>query len=167
MGVVTLAAIAWLFAGFGVFWLRTGSGRIGEGGTYNLAGLVVWLAPLVLVRIGYVIGPLGPLRSLWEDPVRLVLDDRGVAWTLIHDPSGFASWDEVGGMSSDVDWRGPWRSLRRRDGAELVTVRGPFVDEATGRTVVLPTLLVRLHPELFEPLEARHPDRACIRRATA
>ena len=125
------------------------------------------MAPLFLWAIAYYVGSRGPIRSLWEDPVRLVLDDRGVAWTLTGDRSGFASWDEVGGMSSDMDWRGPWRSLRRRDGAELVTVRGPFVDETTGRTVALPMLLVRLRPELFEPLDPRHPDRACVRRASA
>jgi hypothetical protein len=166
MGVFTFAAIVWVFAGFGIFWLRTGSGRIGDGGTYTLAGEVVWIGPLVAWAIAYRLGPHGPLRRLWEEPVRLLVDGRGVTWMVAHDESGFGSWDDIGGVSSGMDWRGPWRSIRRSDGAELITVRGPLVDETTTRPVALPMILVGLRPDVFEALDVRHPERACVRRGT-
>jgi hypothetical protein len=167
MGVFTLTAIVWLFAGFGVLWLRTGSGRVGEGGSFTLVGDVVWIGPLFAWAIAYGLGPRGPLRRLWEEPVRLLVDCRGVTWMLAHGGSGFGSWDDIGGISSGMDWRGPWRSLRRRDGAELLTVRGPFIDEATNRPIALPMIPVAYRPELFEPLDVRHPERACVRRLTS
>jgi len=167
MGLITLAAILWFFAGFGVLYLKTGSGTVGEAGTYTPAGDLVWIGPLVAWAIVFSLGPRGRLRVLWSDPVRLTVDDGGVAWQVPGQPEAACSWDELGGVSSGANWRSSWRSLWRRDGAELVTVRGPFVDEASGARVELSAVIVRVRPDTYEPLDPRHPDRACVRRAAA
>lgn len=165
--LMALAALLVLFGGFTVLWLATGSGTVGERGTFSPLGTTVWLAPLVACVAIYFAGPRGVLRVIWEPPVVLTLDDRGVAWTLPGPRTGFRAWDGLGGVSSGVDWRSPWRSFRDRSGGELLTVRGPFLDESTGRRAVLPTLVVGPRPDLFEPLDAVHPERACVRRSTA
>lgn len=165
MGAFAIASTMWLFAGFGVLWLRTGSGTVGERGSFTLIGDAVWIGPLFVLTLAYMLGPRRWFRRLWEDPVRLVIEDRGITWILGNGKSGFGSWDDVGGISSGADWRGPWRSLRGRGGEELVALRGPFADEATKRPVALPKLLPWLRPDLFEPLDGRHPERACVRRS--
>jgi hypothetical protein len=165
-GLVTLAALVILFGGFIVLWLETGSGTVGERGTFSALGSAVWVGPLAALVVLYFTGPRGALRVMWEPPVVLTLDDRGMAWTLPGPRNGSCTWDDLGGVSSGVDWRGPWRSFRDRSGGELLTVRGPFLDESAGRDAVLPTLVVARRPDLFEPLDVRHPERACVRRTT-
>lgn len=165
MAVVCLAVIAYTFAGFGVFWLRTGSGRIGEGGTFTPLGDLVWMAPLAAWGVAYfVIGRRGPLRALWVTPIRLTLEARGLSWRLSDGQSGASAWEDLGGVSSGVDHRARWRSVFGRDGRELMGFAAPLVDEATGRPVDLPNLVFLARPDLFEPLDLGHPGRACVRR---
>ena len=167
MGLFAGGAVLWIFAGFGVFWLRTGASRIGDGATFTLAGDVVWMGPLVAWVVACMVGPRGPLRALWPTPGRLTLDPDGVSWTFPENRSGSCSWDELGGISSGVDRRARWRSLRSRDGGEIATLPGPFVDETTGRDADLPMAVLRFRPDLFEALDPPHPERACVRRASA
>jgi hypothetical protein len=87
--LMALAALLVLFGGFTVLWLATGSGTVGERGTFSPLGTTVWLAPLVACVAIYFAGPRGVLRVIWEPPVVLTLDDRGVAWTLPGPRTGF------------------------------------------------------------------------------
>ncbi len=163
--ILSIAAIVYTFAGFGVFWLHTGSGRIGDGGTFTLLGDLVWMAPLFTWGLVFVVvGPRGPFRVLWERPIGITLDAKGVSWRLTNGTTSACPWEEFGGASSGVDHRARWRHLFGRDGAELLAFAAPLVDEATGRKVRLPILIVQARPDLFEPLDPRHSERACVPR---
>jgi hypothetical protein len=93
-------------------------------------------------------------------PVRITFVAR-IAWTLATDAG---SCQADGGASSGVDHRAKWRAVFHRDGGELFAFAAPLVDEETGRRVELPVLISHLRPDLFEPLDPRHPERACVRR---
>jgi hypothetical protein len=166
MCLVTLSILVYTFAGFGVFWLRTGSTRIGDGGTFTGLGDLVWMGPIFAWGVVFLlVGPRGPFRALWSTPTRITLDRAGVSWRLRNGDAGSCPWEEFGGASSGVDHRAKWRAIFHRDGHELIGFEAPLVDEATGRKVRLPLLIVRARPDLFEPLDPNHPERACVRRA--
>jgi hypothetical protein len=164
IGIVTWAVLAYTFAGFGVFWLLTGSTRIGEVGTWTTVGGIVWIGPIFAWFVVWLVGPRGWLRHLWARPVRITIDRDGLAWTLANRSAGACRWADLGGVSSGVDHRVRWRAVFHRDGSELFTFAAPLVDETTGRRVQLPELISQLRPDLFEPLDPRHPERACVRR---
>ena len=164
MGLLTIAVLAYTVAGFIVFWLQTGSTTIGHGGTFTPAGDIVWMGPLAVWGVAWLAGPRGWLRRLWARPVRIAVDRDGIAWTLANGSAGSCPWADLGGASSGVDHRVRWRAVFRKDGTELFTFAAPLVDETTGRRVQLPELISHLRPDLFEPLDPRHPERACVRR---
>jgi hypothetical protein len=164
MGVVTWSTLAYTLAGFGVFWLLTGSTTIGHGGAFTGAGDIVWMGPLLVCGGVWLVGPRGWLRRLWARPVRITIDRDGLAWTLANRSAGACPWADLGGVSSGVDHRSRWRAVFYRDGKELFGFAAPLVDETTGRRVQLPVLISDLRPDLFEPLDPRHPERACVRR---
>jgi hypothetical protein len=165
MGILSYAVLAYTIAGFVVFWLVTGSGTIGEGGTWTTLGGIVWVGPIFAWFAVWVAGPRGELRRLWARPVRITIDRDGIAWTLSNLGAGTCSWSGLGGVSSGVDHRVRWRVVFGVDGTELFGFAAPLVDEATGRRAELPNLVSRARPDLFEPLDARHPGRACVRRS--
>jgi len=164
MGVVALGVIVWTFAGFVPFWLQTGSWRIGNGGTYTVAGGVVWLGPILVWGIVYALGPRSLPRRLWMPPIRVTVDRQALRWVLSNGTEGSTSWDGLGGVSYGVDHRARWRNVFDRDGGDLFTFAAPLVDEATGRKTSLPLVVGLARPDLFEPLDPSHPDRAVVRR---
>ena len=164
MGLLTVAVLGYTAAGFVVFGLQTGSTTIGHGGTFTGAGDIVWMGPLLVWGAVWLVGPRGWLRRLWVRPVRITVDRDGVAWTLANGRAGSCPWADLGGASSGVDHQSRWRAVFGRDGTELFGFAAPLVDETTGRRVQLPELISHVRPDLFEPLDPRHPERACVRR---
>ena len=62
MGVAGLLVIAYTFAGFAVYWLRTQSTTVLTG-TLSDLGALVWFGPLVIGGLVTVVfGDRGPLR---------------------------------------------------------------------------------------------------------
>ena len=66
---ITLGVIVYVFAGFFVYWLITGSGTIGDGGTVSDIGGFVWFGPLFAWGLVCVVGPRGPFRRFWLEPI--------------------------------------------------------------------------------------------------
>lgn len=84
-----------------------------ESGCAIVGGLaVLGLFSLVLVFLVSVVGPRGPFRRLWRDPVTISVDREGVTWTEDGHPRR-VSWNEVGGFAEVLD------APRDRDGAIL------------------------------------------------
>src|SRR4249920_2948615 len=80
-GMLAAGAIVFTFAGFVVYWWRTGSWTVGEGGTISNLGALVWLAPLV---IGFttvlLIGDRGPFRVFFQPRTTLTVSADGLTW---------------------------------------------------------------------------------------
>ena len=65
-GLVMVAVVIYTFAGFWVYWLKTGHTTVGEGGTVTTVGSLVWIGPLMAWYLLYaLIGDRGPFRVLW------------------------------------------------------------------------------------------------------
>jgi hypothetical protein len=92
--VLGVLALAYIFAGFYVYWLKTGYWTTGEGGTVSNLGGLVWFGPLFGWLALYIIGPVGPLSRLWRMAGTVRLDERGIGWA-VDGKSGSAQWSEI------------------------------------------------------------------------
>ena len=99
MGVLTVAAIVYTFAGFWVYWLRTGETTVGDGGFLSSLGGLVWMGPLLAWGIVYLlIGDRGPFKALYLTRSTVDVSDRGLSWWTPTAESQW-SWNSIGGVS--------------------------------------------------------------------
>ena len=159
-----MAAVLYTLAGFGVFWLKTGSGTIGIGGTFTSIGSLVWLAPIFVVVAMAFIGDRGPLGVFFVPRVTLEIDESGLSWSVPPAGRGRLGWDEIVGISSLGAGVGASTFVYDREGRQVLSIDGEFRDERSRRRRNVPTLIISRKPEIFEAADPRHPERGCVRR---
>jgi hypothetical protein len=165
-GILMVAVLVITFGGAFVYWLRTGSGTVGDGGTVSNIGGLVWFGPLFLwVVVYFFIGDRGPFAALYLPRSTIDVRDDGISWTT---PKGTDrwDWDAIGGISCLGDGTGQATTVFDPSGVELGSIAGPFADQRTKRAVRLPDLILERRLDLFEAVDARNPGNGCVRRQT-
>lgn len=162
-GLIALAIIAYTFAGFGVYWLKTGSGTVGEGGTVSNLGGLIWFFPLV---IGFpailFVGDRGPFRALYERRTTVTVGPDGLTWWTAKGGDGRLAWSELGGVSRITGKYSTHEPVFALSGEEVVGFEGPFKVEGRRKAVSLPSVILEARPKAFVPADPRHPERGCI-----
>ena len=93
--VLIVAVIVYTFAGGWVYWLRTGSTEIGDGGTISSAGELVLFAPLFLWMLLYfLIGDRGPFSALYLPRSTIEVNNDGLSWRT-PSAAGSADWASI------------------------------------------------------------------------
>jgi len=164
LGLILTAILVYTVAGFGVYWLQTGSTTIGQGGRLADLGGLVWFGPIAIVFPALVaIGDRGPFRALHDARTTITVGPDGIAWWTARAGDGHLAWPQVGGVSRT---RTRYRTTERvflRAGAEAVSFEGPFTVEGRPRSVSLPAIFLEARPTSFVPIDPRHPERGCVR----
>ena len=140
-GLILFAILAYTFAGFGVYWLKTGSGTVGDGGDgVNLGGLI-WMLPLV---IGFpallFVGDRGPFRGLYERRTTVTVGPDGLTWWTAKNGDGRLAWANLGGVSRFRSRYFTSEPVFTLSGEEAVTLTGPFKVEGRRKSVSLPSI---------------------------
>jgi hypothetical protein len=163
LGLVAFAVLAYTFAGFGVYWLKTGSGTVGEGGTVSNLGALIWMFPLVISfpAIAFM-GDRGPLRGLYERRTTVTVGPDGLAWWTAKGGDGRLAWSELGGASRIRGTYNTYEPVFALSGEEAVTLAGPFKVEGRRKSVSLPSIILEARPKQFMPIDPRHPERGCL-----
>jgi len=165
LGFLAGGAVVFTFAGFVVYWWRTGSGTVGEGGTISNLGALVWWAPLMIgFSTAWLIGDRGPFRALYVPRTTVTISADGLAWWTANGGSSLLAWSELGGVSRFGNGRVTTETVFDLSGKELATLEGPFVVDGSRRTTSLPTAILDVRPLEFLPLDPRHPERGCLTR---
>jgi hypothetical protein len=92
--LITIGVILYVFAGFFVYWLITGSEKVGYGGRISSIGELVWMGPLFAWGVVLLIGRRGPFARLWLDPIIVSTSHDRLSWTH-GDNVGGADWDAI------------------------------------------------------------------------
>lgn len=165
LGLGSLVALGYTFAGFGVFWLQTGRGTIGEDGyRFTTIGNILWMAPLFLWFVVFLIGDRGPFARLWLKRGTIEITANGMAWSDPCDGAGRVNWDDLAGVS-ELNWgASTLTSLFDQEGRTVVMLTRDFRRADSRRWVHVPVAVVAAQPGLFEPIDERHPVRGCVRR---
>ena len=166
LGFLAACALVFTFAGFVVYWWRTGSWTVGEGGTISNLGALIWLAPLMIgFTTALLIGDRGPFRALYVPRTTVTISADGLAWWTAKGGASRLAWSELGGVSRFVNKRVTTETVFDLSGKELAALDGPFVIDGSRRTVSLPTVILDVRPLDFFPLDPRHPERGCLTRS--
>jgi hypothetical protein len=161
--LITLALFAYTFAGFGVYWLKTGSGTVGEGGTVSNLGGLIWFFP---IAIGFpailFIEDRGPLRALYDLRTTVTVGPDGLTWWTAKGGDGRLAWSELGGVSRITGKYSTYEAVFALSGEEVVGFEGPFKVEGRRKSVSLPVIILEARPKAFVAADPRHPERGCI-----
>ena len=161
-----LGVLAYTFAGFGVYWLKTGSGTVGEGGTVSDLGGVIWLFPLLIgVPAILLFGEHGPFRSLYAPRTSITVGPDGLTWWTAKGGDGRLAWSALGGVSRLPKRYSTFEPVYALSGKEVVGFDGPFNVEGRRKSVTLSTIILEARPEAFVAIDPRHPERGCVIRA--
>jgi hypothetical protein len=172
-GLVAFATLAYTFAGFGAYWLRTGSWTVGEGGTVSNLGGLIWFLPAVAFAVVIVvINDRGPFTALYDARTTVVVGPDGLEWWTAKAGEGRLVWSCFGSVSriraQDTRAReGTRESVFELSGKEVVAFEGPFKVEGRRKSVSLPTIIFEARPDLVAPTDPRHPERGCVRRSAS
>ncbi len=165
MGALSLGILIYTFAGFGVYWLGTGSTTVGVGGSVSNLGGLVWLGPIMaLTLVLLAIGDRGPFKVLYLPRPTVDLSDDGLSlWT----PTVASRWDwnAIGGVSCLGDGTGLLTTVYGPTGEALGSITGVMTDLRTGRAARLPDVILELRLHEFEAVDARKPGNGCVRRS--
>jgi hypothetical protein len=167
MGVLIVGLLTYLFAGFWVYWLKTGHTTVGDGGDVTFIGELVWFGPLFAWMLLYfVIGDRGPFKALYAPRSTVDVADDGLSlWTPTAERQW--AWDEIGGISCLGDATARITTVYDPAGVELGSITGVMTDQRTRRAVRLPEVILELRLDLFEALNPKYPGNGCVRRSTS
>jgi hypothetical protein len=164
LGLFGLLLLAYTFAGFGVYYLLTGSTTVGVGGRVTDLGGLIWFGPLFVGWLVMLLGvDRGPFRRLYLPRTRLLATGDGLAWRS-PTTDGEAAWAEIGGVSSVGGGPGRLTTVYEPGGRPLAELRGEFEDVRTRDRRSVPERIVELHPDRFEPVDPARPADGCARR---
>ncbi len=160
-----VAIIVYTFAGFWVYWLRTGETTVGHGGTLSSLGGLVWTGPLFAWAVVYFfIGDRGPFRALYLPRSTVDVGDDGLSWWTPTAESRWG-WDAIGGVSCLGDGTAQATTVYDPAGVELGSITGPMTDTRTRRASRLPEVILEVRLDLFEALNPKYPGNGCVRRS--
>ena len=164
--VFTLGVIAYTFAGFFVYWLRTGHTTVGEGGSLTGIGRIIWMAPLYPWFFVSLVGGRRPFHWLYKPARVFEVSNRGLTQLLGHQIHTSISWDDVGGVSAPSGSGFAARaSIYDESGKELLELPGYFVQVDNRRRITLAEVVVTQRPDRFEALDPANPHKGCVLRA--
>ena len=164
MGVLAVAVIVYTFAGFWVYWLRTGLTRVSDSGEISPLGELVWVGPLFAWTVVYfVIGDRGPFKALYLPRSTVDVGDEGLSWWTPTAESQWG-WDAIGGVSCLGDGTAQATTVYDPAGIELGSITGVMADTRTGRGARLPEAILEVRLDLFEALNPKYPGNGCVRR---
>jgi hypothetical protein len=162
-GLLIVVVLAYTFAGFGVYWLKTGSGTIGVGGSVSNLGGLVWFVPLMIgVPAIVVVADRGPFRALYEPRSTVTVGPDGLAWWTAKGGDGRLAWSDVGGVDRVKGRFATSESIFSLSGKEVVRLDGPFKVDGRRKSVSLPAIVLEMRPNRFVAADPRHPERGCI-----
>lgn len=167
MGALLLGLLIYTFAGFWVYWLKTGHTTVGVGGRITLIGELVWIGPLMAWGLLYfVIGDRGPFKALYLPRSTVDIGHDGLSWWA---PTAASQWDweAIGGVSCLGDGTGQVTSVYDPTGVELGSITGAMADRRTRRAARLPEAILEVRLDLFEALNPKYPGNGCVRRSAS
>ena len=164
-GLLALATVAYIFAGFGVYWLRTGSWTVGDGGTVSNLGGLIWFFPAVGFLAIVLVRDRGMFRALYDPRTTVVVGPDGLAWWTAKAGDGRLAWSELGGVSRFKARYNTFEPVYAISGAEIVGFEGPFNLEGRRKSVNLPTIILEARPNDYVPIDPKHPERGCVIRS--
>ncbi len=152
---ITLGVIVYVFAGFFVYWLITGSGTIGDGGTVSDIGGFVWFGPLFAWGLVCVVGPRGPFRRFWLEPIVVSTTSEQLTWTQ-GDTMRTADWDAIAtvrGSFLEMAWSERYALVAAGDGSIIAKLPMRLTDmDQPGRgrnRTSLMDAVVAARPDLY------------------
>jgi hypothetical protein len=153
--LVSVGIIVYIFAGFFVYWLITGSSEVGYGGTVSNIGELVWFGPIFVWLGVYAIGRRGPFARFWFEPFTISVDRQGLTWRQGDETSG-TSWDVVATIKPSL-WEktkeASYATILASDGRIIAKVPTALIEiERTGwrrRRTTLMDLAAATRPDLF------------------
>ncbi len=155
------AIIIYIFAGFFVYWQKTGSWTIGTGGHMTDLGALIWLGPLVVWMGVYLVGPRGPFTRLWYPPARMNVDRDGIEWN-VDGQTGRVTWSDVREVGDRMSSREATNcSIKNLDGRTLARVPARVVGPSGVRQSLV-NLVIEARPDLFERVGSQW--KAAVRR---
>lgn len=165
MGVLVVAVIVYTFAGFWVYWLRTGLTRVSDSGEISTLGELVWVGPLFAWMVVYFfIGNRGPFKALYLPRSTIDLDDDGLSWWT-PSAAGRVDWASIGGVSCLGDNSRQETKVFDPSGADVWSIIGVMSDDRTQRAARLPDVVLEVRLDQFEALDPKHPGNGCVRRS--
>jgi hypothetical protein len=165
LGLLAFATIGYLFAGFGVYWLKTGSWTVGEGGTVSNLGAFIWLVPALLFLLVLVLKDRGPFRAFYDPRSTVTVGPDGLAWWTAKSGDGRLAWSGLGGTSRIEGQGKTYEPVYSITGEEVVAFEGPFKVQGRRTSVSLPAIILEVRPKAFDPIDSRHPERGCVIRS--
>lgn len=163
--LLSLAVLAYTFAGFGVFWLQTGRGTIGEDGyRFTTLGNIVWMAPLFAWFAVFLLGDRGPFARLWLKRGTIDITANRMTWSDPSDGTGQVTWDDLAGVSELYMGDSTLTSIFDREGRTIAMLKRDFRRSDSRQWVHVPVAVLEVQPRLFEPVDLRQPQKGCIRR---
>jgi hypothetical protein len=162
--ILGMSMVVYEFAAFGVYWLVTGSGTIGVGGTLTGIGTLLFLGPMALVFAGLLVGPRGWMRRFFRDPVIVTLSWDGLATRAGWPGERFVPWEEIGGIS--VVGQGE-EATRVFDvhGQDTIALPAAFNAGPSRRNTTIAEMAIAVRPDRYRPIDERRPRRACVLRS--
>jgi hypothetical protein len=153
--MVSVSIILYIFAGFFVYELITGSSKVGYGGTVSNISEVVWFGPIFVWLGVYAMGRRGPFTRLWLEPVTISVDRQGFIWSQGEETSG-TQWDAVAMIKPSL-WENTkeatYATILGSDGRIIAKVPTALIEiERTSwrrRRTTLMDLAVATRPDLF------------------
>jgi hypothetical protein len=167
MGAITMGVVIYVFAGFWVYWLKTGQTTVGVGGRITTIGELVWIAPLMVWGLLYfVIEDRGPFQALYVPRSTVEVGDDGLSW---HTPTAANRWDweAIGGVSCLGEKAAQTTTVFDSAGVELGSISGVMVDTRTRRASRLPETILDVRRDMFEALNPTYPGNGCVRRSAS
>jgi hypothetical protein len=162
--ILLMSSVAYQFAAFGVYWLVTGSGTIGVGGTLTGIGDLLFVGPTLLASAGLVVGPRGWVRRFFHDRVVVTLSWDGLETRGGRPGERFVPWEEIGGIS--VVGQGE-QATRVFDvvGRDLITLPAAFNAGASRRNTTIAEMALAVRPDRYQPIDVRRPRVGCLLRS--
>jgi hypothetical protein len=166
LGLLALATVAYTFAGSGVYWLKTGSGTVGEGGTVSNLGALIWFFPAAgFLLMILILKDRGPFRAFYDPRTTVTVDPDGLSWWTAKAGDGRLAWSDLGGVSRIKGRDSTYEPVYGMSAEEVIAFEGPFKVEGRRKSVSLPTIILEARPNNFVPIDPGHPERGCVTRS--
>jgi hypothetical protein len=164
VAILFVSGVAYVFAGFLVYWLRTGEVRV-RAGTMTELGALVWLVPFFATCLVYTVGDIGPLKRLWHERLMVELTGDGLRWGPGGSAGEAIAWDNVGGVSASGSGHAARTRVLDRAGSDVTVFEGSVRRGRYSGSTDLGWEVAAVRPDLYRFIGARHSTfRGCVRR---
>jgi hypothetical protein len=88
--------------------------------------MIAWFAPLPIAFAIYLLGDRGPMRVLWHDRTRVLIEAGGLAWSSDGVAWTRLGWQDIGGVSGSGEGKLEGTTVFDRHGSEVARFEGSF-----------------------------------------